>query len=82
LENISYEGAYFRSDDTPPIEPGQIRHFTITAIEQQSDLPFSTFIEGTCRVVRIDPSETDCGDRGIAVEFISAKIFELLTKIS
>ena len=82
LENISYGGAYFRSNDKPPLEQGQIGDFAITPTEEHPDFPGITFIDGTGRVVRIDPPQTGRNDIGVAVEFISAKVFDFLITIS
>jgi PilZ domain len=82
LENISYEGAYFRSNDKPPLEQGQIRDFIITPTKEHPDFPGITFIDGTGQVVRIDPPKTGCNGIGVALEFISAKVFEFLIKIN
>jgi hypothetical protein len=82
LKNISYEGVYFRSRETPPLEQGQIRDFSFTATEEQPLFPGTTFIAGTCRVVRLDSPPTDGHDGGVALEFISAKFFDFLIKNS
>jgi hypothetical protein len=77
LENISYEGVYFRSNDKLPLEQGQIRDFTITPIEEHPDFPGINFFDGKGRVVRIDPPKTGCNDFGVALE-----VFYFLMKIS
>ena len=82
LENISYDGAYFRANDKPPIEQGQLQHFAITPIEERPDFPDFTFIDGLGRVVRIDSPKTGDHDIGVALEFISAKFFDFLIKSS
>ena len=80
LKNLSYWGAYFTFNDTPPLEQGQIRDFTITPTEEHSDFPGPNFINGTSRVVRIDSPKTGDHDIGVALEFISAKLFDFLIK--
>ena len=82
LKNLSYWGAYFMFNDNPPLEQGQIRDFSITSTEEHSDFPGANFINGTSRVVRIDPPKTGDHDIGIALEFISAKFFDFLIKSS
>jgi c-di-GMP-binding flagellar brake protein YcgR len=82
LRNISGGGFYFVSNDTPPLEPGQVRNFTITPTEEHSDFPGANFINGTSRVVRIDSPKTGDHDIGVALEFISAKFFDFLIKNS
>ena len=82
LENISYEGAYFITKDKPPLEQGQIKDFTITPAEENRGFPGITLIDGTGRVVRIDVPQTGFNDNGVALEFISANLFEFLIKSS
>jgi hypothetical protein len=82
LTNLSYEGAYFISNNTPPLEQGQIREFTITSTEAHPNFPGVTFINGTGRVVRIDPAKTGDHDIGVALEFVSAKFFDFLIQSS
>ena len=82
LKNLSYVGAYFTFNDTPPLEQGQIRDFTITPTEEHSDFPGANFINGTSRVVRIDSPKAGDHDFGVALEFISAKFFDFLIKSS
>ena len=82
LKNVSYEGAYFICHDPPALEQGQIREFTITSIEEHSNFPGGTFINGTSRVVRIDSPETGDHEIGVALEFVSAKFFDFLIKSS
>lgn len=72
LKNISYGGVYFRSNDTPPLEPGQIRDFTIKSTEGHLNLPETTFIIAKGRVVRLDPPQAGENDIGVALEFVSA----------
>ena len=74
LENISPGGVYFVSHDTPPLEPGQVRNFTITPADERLGLPGSTFIEATCRVVRVDPPRSDGYDIGVALQFLSGTL--------
>ena len=72
LKNISFSGIYFVSNDTPPLEPGQIRYFTITPSGQALRAPL---INGTSRVVRIDlPPSGDHGI-GVALELLSGTLF-------
>jgi hypothetical protein len=78
LENISYGGAYFSTQDKPPLEKGQINGFTITPTEERPDFSGFTLIDGIGRVVRIDIPQRGSNDNGIAIEFISASLFEFL----
>jgi hypothetical protein len=39
LENISPGGVYFMSNDTPPLEPGQVRNFSITPANERLGFP-------------------------------------------
>ncbi|MGA9755538.1 MAG: PilZ domain-containing protein [Desulfobaccales bacterium] len=82
LKDISYEGAYFSTKAKPPLEQGQIKGFTITPAEENPNLPGITLIDGTGRVVRIDIPQTGFNDTGVALEFISAKLFDCLIKDS
>jgi hypothetical protein len=77
LENISPGGVYFVSNDTPPLEPGQVRNFTITPADERLGFPGTTFIEATCRVVRIDPPRSGGYDIGVALEFLSGTLCNL-----
>lgn len=82
LTDLSYGGAYFISQDTPPLEPGQIREFTFTPTGEPPNFPGITFINGISRVVRIDHPQTGDHDCGVALEFVSAKFFDCLIKTS
>lgn len=74
LENISPGGVYFVSNDTPPLEPGQVRNFSITPANERLGFPGTTFIEATCRVVRIAPPRLGGYDFGVALEFLSGTL--------
>jgi c-di-GMP-binding flagellar brake protein YcgR len=78
LQNISYSGLYFRSNDTPSLEEGQIRDFTFTSTKEHPNFPEATFIIAKGRVVRIDPREPDRQDMGVALEFVSVKFIDNL----
>ena len=80
LKNISGGGFYFVSNDTPPLEPGQVRNFTITPADERLGFPGPTFIDAMSRVVRIDSPKAGDHDFGVALEFISAKFFGFLIK--
>ena len=77
LENISYGGLYFRSNNAPPIEKGQVRKITFTFTKEHPTFPEKDFIIAKCRVVRIDPPKPDHQDEDIGValkiEFVSFK---------
>jgi hypothetical protein len=77
LENISYGGLYFKSNDTLPVEEGQIRSFTFTFTKEHPTFPEKDFIIAKCRVVRIDPPKPDQQDEDVGValnfEFVSFK---------
>jgi hypothetical protein len=78
LKNISAGGFYFVSNDTPPLEPGQVRDFTITPADKRLGFPGATFIDAASRVVRIEfPSS---GDHyiGVALEFLSGTLCNIL----
>ena len=71
LENISPGGVYFVSNDTPPLEPGQVRDFTITPADERLGFPGATFIDAMSRVVRIDSLSSGDHDIGVALELLS-----------
>jgi hypothetical protein len=71
LKNLSYGGAYFTSNDTPPLKQGQIREFTITPTEEPPNFPGVTFINGTSRVIRVDSPSSGDHDIGVALELLS-----------
>jgi c-di-GMP-binding flagellar brake protein YcgR len=74
LRNISVGGFYFVSHDTPPLEPGQVRNFTITPAEESPSFPGTTFIDATSRVVRIDSPSSGDHDIGVALELLSGTL--------
>jgi hypothetical protein len=74
LKNLSLGGFYFVSNDTPPLEPGQVRNFTITAAKESPSFPAGTFIDGTSRVVRIDSPSSGDQDIGVALELLSGTL--------
>jgi c-di-GMP-binding flagellar brake protein YcgR len=76
LQNISYSGLYFRSNDIPSLEKGQIRDFTFTSTKEHPNFPEATFIIAKGRVVRIDPPEPGRQDKGVALEFVSVKFID------
>jgi hypothetical protein len=80
LKNISAGGFYFVSNDTPPLEPGQVRNFAITPADERLGFPGTTFIEGTCRVVRIDSPSSGDHDIGVALEFLSGTLCNIPIK--
>ena len=55
LKNVSFSGVYFQSSDTPPIEQGQIRNFTIMSADSHSNFSNTAYISSKGRVVRIEP---------------------------
>ena len=71
LKNISGGGFYFVSNDTPPLEPGQVRNFTITPADERLGFPGATFVDATSRVVRIDSPSSGDHDIGVALELLS-----------
>ena len=73
VENVSLIGLYFRSNDTPRLEEGQIRDFTFTSTKEHPDYPETDFIIAKGRVVRIEPPEPGKQDTGVAIEFVSFK---------
>jgi hypothetical protein len=74
LKSISVGGVFFVANDTPPLEPGQIRNFTITPADERLGFPGKTFIEATCRVVRMSAPRLNGCDLGVALEFLSGTI--------
>ena len=82
MQNICFEGVYFRSNGPPPLEQGQIGDFTIIAVQVPLLSPAPVFLSGTGRVVRIDPPSAGSQDIGVALELISAKLFDCLIKTS
>jgi hypothetical protein len=75
LEIISYGGAYFTCDNISSfLRKDQIRECIITSLLKNPDSrPLFT---GKIRVVRVDPPQLDCnGNNGVAIEFISGKLF-------
>jgi len=79
LKNISGGGFYFVSNDTPPLEPGQVRNFTITPADERLGFPGATFVDATSRVVRIDSPSGD-HDIGVALEFLSGTLCNIPIK--
>jgi hypothetical protein len=73
VENVSLIGLYFRSNDIPPLEQGQLRDFTFTSTKEHPDYPETDFIFAKGRVVRIDPGKPGQQDTGVAIEFVSVK---------
>jgi hypothetical protein len=71
LKNISGGGFYFVSNNPPPLEPGQIRNFTITLADERLGFPGATFIDAMSRVIRIDSSSSGEHDIGLALELLS-----------
>jgi hypothetical protein len=80
LKNISLSGFYFVSNDTPPLEPGQVRDFTITPGEKGPGFPGATFIDATSRVIRIDSQSSGDQDIGVALELLSGTLCNLPIK--
>ena len=74
LKNISGGGFYFVSNDTPPLEPGQVRNFTITPADERLGFPGATFVDATSRVVRIDSPSSGDHHIGVALEFLSGTL--------
>jgi hypothetical protein len=73
VKNVSLIGLYFRSNDTPPLEEGQIRDFTFTSTKEHPNYPETDFIITKVRVIRIDPRGPGQQDIGVAIEFVSFK---------
>ncbi len=71
LKNVSFSGVYFHSSDTPALEQGQIRDFTIMSAERPFHFSKIAFIRSKSRVVRLDPPQPGSHDFGIALEFLS-----------
>jgi c-di-GMP-binding flagellar brake protein YcgR len=74
LKNISGGGFYFVSNNTPPLEQGQVRNFTITPADERLGFPGATFVDATSRVVRIDSPSPGDHDIGVALEFLSGNL--------
>jgi c-di-GMP-binding flagellar brake protein YcgR len=75
LKNISGGGVYFVSNDALPLEPGQIRDLTITPSGESPGFSGAPLINGTTRVVRIDPPRSGDHDIGVALELLSGTIY-------
>jgi hypothetical protein len=80
LENVSYTGLYFKTNDPPPLEEGQIRGFTFTSTKEHPAFPETDFIIAKGRVVRLDPPKPDQPDAGVAIEFVSVKFYTYLRR--
>jgi c-di-GMP-binding flagellar brake protein YcgR len=77
LKNISAGGVFFVANDTPPLEPGQVRNFTISPADERLGLSGKTFIEATCRVVRMPPPRLGGCDLGVALEILSGTLCDM-----
>jgi hypothetical protein len=75
LKNVSFSGVYFSSANTPPLEQGHIRDFTITSAEKDLDFSKIAYIRAKGRVVRVEAPQTGSHDLGIALEFLSGPVF-------
>ena len=80
LKNISGGGFYFVSNNTPPLEPGQVRDFTITPAKKSRIFSSIIFIDATSRVVRIDSPLPGEHNIGIALELLSGTFCNLPIK--
>jgi hypothetical protein len=80
LKNISGGGVYFMSNDTLPLEPGQIRDLTITPSGENLGFSNAPLINGTTRVVRIDPPKSGDHDIGVALEILSGTLYYIPLK--
>jgi hypothetical protein len=74
LKDISASGLYFVSNDSPPLEPGQVRNFTITPANESIGFPGAIFIEATSRIVRVDSPSSGDHDIGMALELLSGTL--------
>ena len=75
LKNISGGGVYFVSNGILPLEPGQIRDFTITPSGESTGFSSAPLINGTTRVVRIDTLRSGDHDIGVALELLSGTLY-------
>ena len=75
LKNISFSGVYIVSHDTLPLEPGQIRDLTITPSGESPGFSRPPLINGTTRVVRIDPPRSGDHYIGVALELLSGTLY-------
>jgi hypothetical protein len=82
LKNISAGGFYFESNETPPLEPSQVRDFTITPADKRLGFPGATFIDATSRVVRIEFPSSGDHDIGVALELLSGTLCNIPIKSS
>jgi hypothetical protein len=82
LQDISSIGLYFRSNDPPPLEEGQIRDFTFTSTKEHPTSPETDFVIAKGRVVRIEPPEASQPDTGVGIEFVSIKFITYLRRKS
>ncbi len=74
LKNVSFSGVYFHSSDTPPLEPGHVRDFTIMSAERPLHFSEIAYICAKSRVVRLEPPQTGSPEVGIALEFLSGPV--------
>ena len=77
LKNISFSGVYIVSHDTLPLEPGQIGNFTITPSGENFGFSSAPLINGTTRVVRIDPPRSGDHYTGVALELLSGTLYHI-----
>ncbi len=68
LKNISQGGMFFKCPPPLPIDAGDIRDFTIAAMPAIRHI---SRLKALGKVVRIEPSEENHIDFGIAVQFLS-----------
>jgi hypothetical protein len=71
LKNISFGGVYFTSNDSLPLEPGQIRNFSIKAGAPRDRLHQASSLSARGIVVRVQRPAPDNAALGIAVKFLT-----------
>ncbi len=71
LKNISFGGVYFTSNDSLPLEPGQVRNFSIDTAHPGDKLGQASRLSARGLVVRVERPAPDHAALGVAVKFLT-----------
>jgi len=71
LKNISLGGVYFTCETPLPLEPGQIRNFSIATAAPREKLSQASSLMARGMVVRVERPATDNIAFAIAIKFLS-----------
>ncbi len=71
LKDISFGGVYFTSNDSLPLQPGQIRNFVINTGAPDDRLQQVSSLRARCLVMRVQRPAPDNAALGIAVKFLT-----------